>query len=256
MAKINLRNISIEFPTFNVSARSFKKNFIRLATGGTVVSDANQHVIVRALKNVTMTLNHGDRLGLVGHNGAGKSTMLRLLAGVYEPTVGDLLIEGKVSSMLDLMSGIEGEFTGYENIMQRGILNGLTRAQIKSQIDEIAVLTGLGDYLAMPVRTYSSGMMVRLAFAISASVKPEILLLDEIFNAGDADFLSLARKKMAHLLESSSIVVMATHSDELITEFCNKVLLLDNGQIKYLGDPKTALDIYHQGKSNGVISAA
>lgn len=245
MATIHLNETSVEFPTYNVNARSFKNKFLRLATGGTVVTDANQHVVVRALNNITLTLQHGDRLGLIGHNGAGKSTMLRLLAGVYEPTAGDLLIEGHISPMLDILHGIEGEFTGYENIIQRGILHGLTRAQIQIQMSEIAELTGLGDYLAMPIRTYSSGMMVRLAFAISASIKPDILLLDEVFNAGDADFFALAKRKMASLLQESSIVVMATHVDEFILEFCNKALLLDNGQLKYIGDPKTALAIYH-----------
>lgn len=245
MATIQLKNVAIEFPTYNVNARSFKKKFLRLATGGTVVTDANQHVVVRALSNLTLSINHGDRIGLVGHNGAGKSTLLRLLAGVYEPSSGDMLIDGHISAMLDLMHGMEYEFTGYENIIHRGILHGLTKAQIKSQMDEIAALTGLGDYLAMPMRTYSSGMMVRLAFAISASINPEVLLIDEIFNAGDANFVAIARKKMVDLMQKSSIVVMATHSDEIINEFCNKVLVLENGQIKFLGDPNTALKIYH-----------
>ncbi len=245
MARIDLRKVSVEFPIYNVNARSFKKKFLRLATGGAVVKDANQHIVVNALKDITLTLKHGDRLGLIGHNGAGKSTMLRLLAGVYEPTSGDLRTDGHVSPMLDIMHGIETEFTGYENIMQRGTLLGLSRAEIKAQIQEIAELTGLGDYLSMPMRTYSSGMMVRLAFSISASIKPDILLIDEIFNAGDADFLEKARGRMIHLLNQSSIVVMATHSDDLITEFCNKVLLLEGGQIKYLGDPGEALRLYH-----------
>jgi ABC-type polysaccharide/polyol phosphate transport system ATPase subunit len=201
--------------------------------------------VVNALKDITLTLKHGDRLGLIGHNGAGKSTLLRLLAGIYEPTEGDMRTEGHVSPMLDIMHGIETEFTGYENIMQRGTLLGLSREEIKAQIEDIAKLTGLGDYLAMPMRTYSSGMMVRLAFSISASIKPDILLIDEIFNAGDADFLSKARERMTKLLNESSIVVMATHADDLIKEFCNKVLLLDGGRIAYLGDPDEALRLYY-----------
>ncbi len=245
MARIDLRKVSVEFPIYNVNARSFKNKFLRLATGGAVVKDANKHMVVNALQDLTMTLQHGDRLGLVGHNGAGKSTFLRLLAGVYEPTSGDMRADGHVSPMLDIMHGIETEFTGLENIMQRGILLGLTRAEIKAKTQEIADFTGLGDYLSMPMRTYSSGMMVRLAFSISASIKPEILLIDEIFNAGDADFLDKAREKMIHLLNQSSIVVMATHSDDLIKEFCNKVLLLEGGKIKYLGNPEEALKLYH-----------
>ncbi len=250
MARIDLRKVSIEFPIYNVNARSFKKNFLRLATGGSVIKDANQRIVVNALKDITMTLHHSDRLGLIGHNGAGKSTLLRLLAGIYEPTSGDMRTEGRISPMLEIMHGIETEFTGYENIMQRGILLGLSRVEIKAKIQEIADFTGLGDYLFMPMRTYSSGMMVRLAFSISASIKPEILLIDEIFNAGDADFLEKARGRMISLLNQSSIVVIATHSDNLIKEFCNKVLLLEGGQIKYLGDSEEGLRLYHQGSAS------
>jgi ABC-type polysaccharide/polyol phosphate transport system ATPase subunit len=247
MASVDLQSVSVEFPVYNVNARSFKKNFIRMATGGRVVEDANQHIVVSALNDISISFRHGDHIGLVGHNGSGKSTLLRLLATIYEPTRGFLKIEGNISPMLELTQGIEAEFTGYENIFQRGILLGLTPNQIARQTDEIAKLTGLGDYLSMPIRTYSSGMMVRLAFAISTSIQPEILLIDEIFGAGDANFFETARRKMVELLDHSSIVVMATHSDDLIREFCNKVLLLDGGRIKYFGDTETALDIYHNG---------
>jgi ABC-type polysaccharide/polyol phosphate transport system ATPase subunit len=245
MAHIDLRSVSVSFPIYNVNARSFKKRFLRLATGGAVVEDANQHVMVNALNNISLTFNHGDQVGLIGHNGSGKSTLLRLLANIYEPTLGDIAIQGNVSPMLDLMPGIESELTGYENIAIRSRLQGLSKQEIEERAQEIAELTGLGDYLAMPLRTYSSGMMVRLAFAISASIKPDILVIDEIFNAGDANFMEKARQKMISLLKQSSIVVMATHSDELITEFCNKALLLEGGQVKYFGDTKTALNIYH-----------
>lgn len=245
MARIDLQEVSIEFPIYNVSARSLKKKFLRTATGGAIVQDANQHIVIKALKNLSLTLRHGDRLGLIGGNGAGKSTLLRLLAGIYEPTAGNMRIEGHVSPMLSLLHGIETEFTGYENILQRGTLLGLTRSEIRSKIKEISEFSGLGDYLAMPMRTYSAGMMVRLSFAISVSIRPEILLLDEIFNAGDADFVEKAQNKMVELLNQSSIVVMATHLDELIMEFCNKVLWLEGGQIKHFGDPNEVLKLYH-----------
>lgn len=245
MALIELNNVSIEFPIYELSSRSFKKSFLRLATGGSVSRDANQHVIVKSLNDITLSIQQGDRIGLIGHNGSGKSTLLRVLAKIYEPTGGKLKIEGHISPMLDLMQGIEMEFTGNENIIMRGIILGLTRKQIKKQIDEIADLTGLGDYLAMPVRTYSSGMMVRLAFAITTSIEPDILLIDEIFGAGDADFMERARNKMVSLLNQSNIVVIATHADELIRDFCNKALLLEGGRIKYFGDVEKALEIYH-----------
>lgn len=244
MARIDLRNVHVEFPIYNLSSRSFKKRFMRIATGGNVSKDSNQHVVVRALDNISLTIHHGDRIGLIGHNGSGKSTILRLLARIYEPAYGDMRIEGKVSAMLNLMQGIEAEFTGYDNILIRGTILGIPRKQILKQIDEIAEFTGLGDYLSMPVRTYSSGMMVRLAFAISTSILPDILLIDEVFGAGDANFMQKAREKMISLLHQSNIVVMATHSNELIKEFCNKALLLEGGRIKYFGPVDDALKRY------------
>lgn len=245
MATIHLRNLSVAFPIYNSSVRSFKKDFIRMATGGNVARDMNHRVVVNALNNITLSIVHGDRVGLIGHNGAGKSTLLRLLSGVYEPTSGDILVEGHVSPMLDLMQGMEVEFTGYENIFIRGALLGLSKSEIQRKTEAIAELTGLGDYLAMPARTYSSGMMVRLAFAISACIHPEILLIDEIFGAGDENFMQKARKKMVELLEQSSIVVMANHSDEIIRQFCNKGLVLESGQVKFFGPVDEALALYH-----------
>jgi ABC-type polysaccharide/polyol phosphate transport system ATPase subunit len=246
MTSINLKDVTVEFPIYNINARSLKKNFLRLATGGSVSKDAHQHVVVRSLNNISLSIINGDRIGLIGHNGSGKSTLLRLFASIYEPTSGLINIEGKVSTLLSLMQGIENEFTGYENIMQRGIILGLKKNEIKKNIENIAEMTGLGDYLSMPVRTYSSGMMVRLAFAISTSIQPEILLIDEVFGAGDAAFMEKARHRMLELLNKSSIVVIATHADELIKEFCNKALLLENGQVKYFGDVETAFNQYRR----------
>lgn len=246
MAKIDIRNVSVGFPVYNINSRSFKKQFLRVATGGAVVEDASQHVVVNALNDISLSIKDGDRVGLVGHNGSGKSTFLRLLARIYEPTSGLIRIDGKISSLLDLMHGIEAEFTGYENIVTRGTILGLTRKQIKEKTEEIADFSGLGDYLGMPLRTYSSGMMVRLAFAISTSINPEILLIDEVFGAGDADFMDKARRRMVGLLNQSSIVVMATHSDGLIKEFCNKVLLLEGGRIKFFGPTEEGIALYHQ----------
>ncbi len=246
MARIVLEDVSVEFPIYNVNARSFKKNFMRLATGGTVSKDANDHMVVRSLNRINLKIEHGDRVGLIGHNGSGKSTLLKLLARIYEASNGHILIEGEVSPMLNLMCGIEAEFTGYENIVMRGTILGRSRSQIDQHMQEIAELTGLGDFLAMPVRTYSSGMMVRLGFAISTCIMPEILLIDEVFGAGDAEFMKKARDRMVNLLDQSSIVVIATHINDLIKEFCNKALLLEGGRIKYFGNVEEALKIYHQ----------
>lgn len=248
MARIDLRSVSIEFPVYNVNARSFKKHFLRMATGGNVKENAHHHVIVSALRDATLTIEHGDRVGLIGHNGAGKSTLLRLLAGIYEPTSGDLRIDGHVSALLDIMHSIEGEFTGHENILIRGILLGLNRKEIESKITDLAEFTGLGDYLHMPTRTYSSGMRLRLAFAISAAINPEILLIDEVFSVGDTNFIEKAQEKMISLLNQSSIVIMANHSDKTIKKFCNKALLLESGAIKYFGSVDEAYLLYEKNK--------
>lgn len=246
MAQIDLRNVSVEFPIFNLNARSLKKHLIKIATGGSIVKDANEHVVIKALNNVSFSIKHGERVGLIGHNGSGKSTLLRLLSMIYEPTRGDIRIDGHVSPLLDFATGIEAELTGYDNIFTRGVLLGLTREQIKRQIEDIAELTGLGDYLAMPVRTYSSGMKIRLAFAISTSIQPEILLIDEVFGAGDASFVETARNRMISLLDQSSIVVMATHSDVLMKEFCSKALVMERGSVVYFGEVDEALERYRQ----------
>ena len=244
MSSIILQNVSIDFPIYNLNARSLKKKFLSLATGGKISTTENNKVIVKSLNNISFTLKHGDRIGLIGHNGAGKSTLLKLLANIYEPTTGHCQIQGRVNPLFNLMHGIENEFTGFENIVQRGILLGLTKKQITLQIEEIAELSGLGDYLQVPVRTYSLGMMMRLAFAISTCIQPDILVIDEVFGAGDADFLHKAQKRMTNLLKKSSIVVLASHSNDIIKDFCTKVLLLESGNLKFFGDVQAGLDLY------------
>lgn len=235
MADICLKDISLSFPVYNVAARSFKKSFIRAATGGKVLQDTRQRVMVKALDGLNVHFAHGDRVGLIGHNGAGKSSLLRLLAGIYEPTEGEMHVRGHISPLLSFTQGLENELTGYENILMRSTIMGLTRSEIDQQAREIADLTGLGDYLAMPTRTYSSGMLVRLAFAISSSIKPDILLIDEVFGAVDADFMSRAKKRLVELLDQSSIVIMANHSNAMLQEFCNKGLVLEGGTVRFFG---------------------
>lgn len=248
MAEIHLNNVSVEFPVYNVSARSFKKDFLRIATGGSVSRDAKSHVVVKSLNDISLSIKHGDRIGLIGHNGSGKSTLLKLLARIYEPSDGQILINGHVSPMLNIMHGIEGEFTGFENIYIQGTILGMSRKEIEPKVADIVAFSGLGDYLSMPVRTYSAGMQVRLAFSIATSIRPDILLIDEIFGAGDSSFMTKARERMVTLLNQSSIVVMATHSDELIKEFCNKALLLEGGKIKFYGNTQEALARYQEKK--------
>lgn len=250
MAQIDLRNVSVEFPIYNVNARSLKKKLLRVATGGSIFKDNSNHIVVRSINDISLSICHGDKVGLIGHNGAGKSTLLKVFAKIYEPTSGNIRVSGSVSPMLDLVSGIEAEFTGYENIVIRGALLGLSRKEIKEHTQKIAEFSGLGDYLAMPVRTYSSGMMVRLAFSISTCLDPEIMLIDEVFGAGDASFMLKARARLISMLNQSSIVIMASHSIELMKEFCNKAILLEAGKLAFFGDIDTALQLYRDTRSN------
>lgn len=246
MASITLHNVSVEFPIYHMNARSIKKQFLRLSTGGKLLKTAGNHVAVKALDNVSLNIEHGDRIGLVGHNGAGKSTLLRILSQIYEPTTGHIKIEGNVSTLFDVMLGIDQDSTGYENIMMRGILLGLTRKQIKEKMQEIADFTGLGGYLSVPIRTYSTGMRLRLAFAVATSITPEILILDEIVGAGDAEFLEKAKQRMGHLISQSSIVVLASHANEILESICNKILWLDAGKVMYFGGVQEGLELYQK----------
>ncbi len=234
MALIKLNSLTIDFPIYHLNARTIRKCFLRL-TGGALRKETEHTVIVKALDNITFTLEHGDRVGLIGHNGAGKSTLLRVLAKIYEPSQGNIGIEGRVSPLLNVMLGINPESTGYENILVRGILLGLTQKEIQAKMQEIADFTELGEYLSVPIRTYSTGMQLRLAFAVATCIKPDILLMDEMIEAGDANFKKKAEGRLTEFIEQSSIMVLASHSNDTIRRLCNKVTLLEKGKLKYFG---------------------
>lgn len=243
MASIQLRDMHVEIPIYDTSARSLKKRILSASTGGRIIRDHGV-ALVRVINGISLELKDGDRLGLIGPNGAGKTSLLRVLAGVYEPTAGWINVEGSVIPLLDINLGIDYESTGYENILLRGAVLGLRRRDLKSLSDEIAEFTGLGNYLAVPVRTYSSGMVLRLAFSISTSVTPEILLLDEFFSVGDAEFLEKAERRLNELITKAGILVFASHSQDLIRRLCNKVLWLEKGEIRALGDVEAVLAEY------------
>jgi ABC-type polysaccharide/polyol phosphate transport system ATPase subunit len=201
---------------------------------------------VRALDNVSLKLRHGDRVGIIGHNGAGKSTMLRVLAGIYQPSQGLIDIDGRVSPLFNTSPGMDMDDTGYENIVTCGLLLGMTRAEIDRKLPEIEAFTELSDYLALPTKTYSSGMLVRLGFAIATAIDPEILLLDEGLGAGDARFAKRAAARVEALIGRSSIMVLASHSDELIRQMCNRAILLEHGRVIADGPTESVLDFYAQ----------
>ncbi|QAU24992.1 ABC transporter ATP-binding protein [Dyella sp. M7H15-1] len=244
MAIVEFDNVSVDFPIYNASGRSLKKSLMRAATGGQLGADGQGRVVVRALENLNFTLRDGDRVGLIGHNGAGKSTLLRLLCSVYEPSTGSAKIEGEVGSLLDISLGINGEATGRENIYLRGGLLGLKRGEVTRRMDEIVDFAELGEFIDMPVRTYSTGMHLRLAFAVSTIMRPEILLMDEWLSVGDENFKHKAETRMSEIVQSTHILVIASHSRELIKNSCNRVLWLEHGRVRMDGGPGEVLPAY------------
>lgn len=244
MAKIEFTDVSIEFPIFNANGRSLTSRLLQVATGGKLDADPNGRVLVRALEDINFSLKDGDRVGLLGHNGAGKSTMLRALSGVYAPTNGTVVREGRVGSLIDVSLGINLEATGRENIFIRGALLGFSKQEIRNQIDEIIEFSELGDFIEMPVRTYSSGMHLRLAFSVSTVVRPEILLMDEWLSVGDENFKHKAEQRLAELVDSTKIFVIASHSRQLIEKTCNRVIWLEHGRIKTVGSVDEVLPVY------------
>lgn len=233
-AMIKADNLVVEFPVYNTRHRSIKNTVLRAATGGRIASDASGHVRIRALDDVSFEFHEGDRVGIQGHNGAGKSTLLRVLAGCYEPTSGTLITQGRIASLLDISTGFDGESTGYENIFLRGLVMGLTPKQIRDRTDEIAEFSELGEYMDMPLRTYSSGMVMRLAFSISINIGGEILLMDEWLAVGDAEFGQKSQKRLNELVERTPILVLASHSEELLQKVCTKRYRLSHGKIENL----------------------
>ena len=205
MANISLINVGLDIPIFNPGARSLKKKLIQGITGGSLHQSDQGPVVVRALQNINLEFKHGDRVGLLGHNGAGKSTLLRVLSGVYKPTSGQVAINGQVASLIDVSLGIDSEATGRENIFIRGALLGLRKKQINEQLEEIIEFSELGDFIDMPVRTYSSGMHLRLAFSVSTVIRPEILIIDEWLSVGDENFKHKAESRIQKLVERAQV---------------------------------------------------
>lgn len=228
---IKLDNVSVRFPIYDAKQRSFKQTMLNAATGGKIIQNTGKFTEIEALKNINLDIREGDRVALIGHNGSGKTTLLRVLAGVYAPVEGSISIRGKITSLLDSMLGMDGEATGIENIKLRGLFLGLRPKQTEKLIDEIVEFSELGDFINMPVRTYSSGMVLRLAFAISTSTQPEILLMDEWMSVGDEKFKNKAEKRLEEFVDKAGILVMATHDHGLAERVCSKSIYLEHGCI-------------------------
>jgi ABC-type polysaccharide/polyol phosphate transport system ATPase subunit len=244
MASVTVENVRVDFPVYGAQ-RSFRKILFERATGGLVMHEKHDRVVVKALANINLSLKDGDRLGLVGHNGAGKSTLLRVLAGIYEPVEGRVLVEGTVTPLFDTLPGLDGEDSGYQNIITAGLIFGLSRAQIEELLPSIEEFSELGEFLALPVRTYSLGMMTRLGFAFATAMEPGILLMDEGIGAGDARFAARAAKRLKEFMDRSRIVVLASHSEPFIKSICNKAALMQSGRIVTVGPVDDVLKQYN-----------
>jgi len=241
---ITLQNVHLDLPIFDVSALSLKKRVMRMGRRNRIAEDNTGVVVVRAIDDLSLHLESGDRLGLIGHNGAGKSTLLRVMAGIYPPTAGTVAVQGKAVPLLDISLGMDDQSTGRQNIRLRGLLLGMNDAEIRRKTEEIAAFTELGDYLDLPMRTYSSGMRVRLAFAISTAVEADILLLDEVLGVGDASFQEKANKRLQDLHARAEIVVLAIHSSDAIRKTCNKVLWMERGRVRMFGTVDDVVSAY------------
>ena len=242
-ADLLVDNVVLEFPLYHGNSRSLKKTVFTSVTGR-MAADERSRVVVQALRDISFHLTAGDRLGLVGRNGAGKSSLLRCLAGIYEPQGGRVRIQGSLNALLDPNLGMNMELTGRENIMLRGLYHGLGRAAIRRLADDVAEFADLGDFIDLPVRIFSSGMVVRLGFALATAIRPQVLLMDEWFLAGDANFMEKARSRLEDMVRGAEILVLSTHMPAVIEQWCSRVIWLDQGRIRADGTPADVLEQY------------
>lgn len=231
MTSIEATGISVDFPLYHASSRSLKKTVLAAASGR-LGEDRQHRVVVQALRDISFRLQSGDRLGLVGTNGAGKTTLLRTLAGIYEPVGGHVRVEGSVNALLDTQLGMNGDLSGRENILLRGLYSGLSRLQIRVLEEDVQAFAELGEFLDLPVRFYSSGMIIRLGFALATAIRPQVLLMDEWFMAGDAQFLAKARARLENVVRGAEILVLSSHIATAIEQWCTRVIWLDHGRIR------------------------
>ena len=246
MSHIYLKDVNL---VFQLAREKRIKDY--LVHGSNRFNQFNTDRTVHALKNINLTINDGERVAIVGHNGAGKSTFLRMVSGIYAPTSGTVDVDGRICGMFEFATGFEMEQTGWDNIYLRGLMLGDTPKEILAKMPEIAEFSELGSFLNMPVKYYSSGMLIRLAFSVSTAVRPDVLLLDEAMAAGDAAFIEKANRRMHDLMDSSKILVLVTHSMQSAVELCNRCIWLEKGIIMADGDPKEVTEAYMESVNRG-----
>ncbi len=253
MHSIVARNLRVEYPIYDAGGRSLKNALIfnklplrrHQSVGGNILrSESGGKVTILALEDVNFSVSSGDRLGLIGHNGAGKSTLLKVIAGIYEPIDGSLRTEGAIMPMFGMSDGMDPEATGYENVRLRCLVLGIAKDQIDAIADDVGTFSELGEYMHMPIKTYSSGMMVRLTFGIATAIKPEILIMDEMIGAGDAMFIEKAEARLRQFIDRAGIVVVATHNPGIVRQWCNKALLLHQGRSVAFGPVEEVIEQY------------
>lgn len=237
---IEVKDVAMRFRMANDNIRSIKEYMVQLLKGKI------QYNEFEALKHVSFDVRRGEVVGLIGHNGAGKSTMLKVISGILKPTEGSVTVHGNIAPMLELGSGFDFDMTGRENIFLNGAILGYSEEFLKSKYDEIVEFSEIGQFIDVPLRNYSSGMIARLAFSIATVVVPEVLIVDEVLSVGDANFQEKSHRRMMELMHGGTTVLFVSHSLPQIRQMCNRVVWLDHGQMKMFGDAQTVCDAYEQ----------
>jgi len=252
MARIELDKVSLTFRVRQRGRITLKEFLVRQMFRRSV----NPMIEVQALQEVCLQFHEGERIGIVGHNGAGKSTLLKVLAGIYPPSHGRRIVEGRISSLFDIALGFELDATGWENMAYRGYLQGETPQTIRAKMQPIADFTELGNFLDMPVRYYSAGMLVRLAFSIATAIEPEILLVDEVLSVGDMAFQEKARQRMREMIAKAKLIVLVSHDLVNLTQLCDRAVWMDHGRVRQVGPTAEIIDAYTNSVHAGQSQAA
>lgn len=252
MASIAVQGLHVDFPIYHGNSRSLKQTVLQAAAAraaqgrqaGRLHQDSRNRVVVQALRDVTFQLDAGDRLGLIGVNGAGKTTLLRTLAGIYEPVRGRVAVEGTIGALLDPNLGMNTDLTGRENIALRGLYSGLTRPELRALENDVQEFAGLGEFLDLPVRFYSAGMLVRLGFGLATAIHPQVLIMDEWLLAGDAAFMQRAEARLVGMVRGADILVLSSHNPGVVETWCTRVIWMDQGRVRMDGMPGEVMAAY------------